>query len=56
MLDCVAGRELVFAQREADFFEGFAAGGLPWCFLEGVGFAAWESCLAGIFEMVVSVV
>lgn len=55
MLDCVAWWELVFVKREADFFEGFAAGGLPGGFLQSVGFAAWESCLAGIFGAVVLV-
>jgi hypothetical protein len=50
VLDCVAWREVFFTYGEADFFKGFAAGGLPGGFLEGVGFAAWEGCLAGIWE------
>lgn len=51
MLDCVAWREVFFTYGEADFFKGFAAGGLPGGFLEGVGFAAWEGCLAGICDV-----
>jgi hypothetical protein len=50
VLDRVACREVLFAYGEADFFKGFAACGLPGCFLEGVGFSAWEGCLAGIWE------
>jgi len=50
VLDCVAWREVLLAYGEADFFKGFAARGLPGGFLQSVGFAAWEGCLAGIWE------
>lgn len=51
MLDGVAWREVLFADGQADFFKGFAAGGLPGGFEEGVGFSAGESCLAGIWDV-----
>jgi hypothetical protein len=37
------------AHWQADFFEGFTAGGHEGVFVEGVGFAAWESGLACIY-------